>query len=243
MVLAAGEGRRLRPLTDNIPKVLVEVAGAPMLELVIRRLVQAGADGVIVNTFHLAEQVEVFLKSRDLGVPVEVSHETELLDTGGGLKKASAFFSDGQPFFLHNGDVYSEIDLAEMYRSHQASGALATVAVSDRATQRYLLFDESGRLCGRENLKDGSRQWAAAEAPAARRMAFNGIHVISPELLSRISESGVFPITRTYLRLAGEGAAIMAWRSDGAYYNDIGDAAKLAEVRRRAASLKEDTLR
>ena len=234
MVLAAGEGRRLRPLTEKTPKALVEVGGMPMLELVIRRLVKAGVDAVIVNTFHLAEQVEAFLKSRDLGVPVAVSRETELLDTGGGLKEVAPFFSDGQPFFLHNGDVYSEIDLARMYRAHQDSGALATLAVSDRPTQRYLLFDESGRFCGQESLKEGRRKWVGSPVPEARRLAFNGIHVISPELLPRVSETGVFPILKTYLRLAGEGAAIRPFRTDGCYYNDIGDAAKLAEVRRRA---------
>ena len=233
MVLAAGEGRRLRPLTDKTPKALVKVGGIPMLELVIRRLVKAGADGIIVNTFHLAEQVEAFIKIRDLGVPVAVSHETELLDTGGGLKKASPFFSDAKPFFLHNSDVYSEIDLSSMYYAHQQSGALATVAVSDRSTQRHLLFDTAGRLCGRHSLKDGFA-WAGAPAPGASRLAFNGIHVISPELLPRMSETGVFPILKSYLRLAGVGAAILPFRTDGCYYNDIGDAAKLAEVRRRA---------
>ena len=233
MVLAAGEGRRLRPLTDTLPKALMEVGGASMIELVIRRLVKAGVDGVIVNTFHLAGQIEDFLKRRDLGVPVAVSHETELLDTGGGLKKAAAFFSDPAPFFLHNGDVYSEIDLASMYSAHQESGALATLAVSDRATQRHLLFDEAGRLCGRHSLKEGLA-WAAAPCARPLRLAFNGIHVISPGLLPRLSESGVFPIMKAYLRLAGEGAAIRFFRTDDCYYNDIGDAGKLAEVRRRA---------
>jgi NDP-sugar pyrophosphorylase family protein len=226
MVLAAGEGRRLRPLTEHIPKALVEVGGIPMLELVIRRLVKAGADGIIVNTFHLADQVEAFLKRRALDVPIAVSHETELLDTGGGLKKASSFFSEREPFFLHNGDVYSEIDLIRMYRAHQQSGALATLAVSDRPTKRALIFDESGRLRGREGV-EGS-------VPQARCWAFNGIHVISPELLSRMDETGVFSIMETYLRLAGVGADIRAFRTDDCYYNDIGDAAKLAEVRGRA---------
>jgi NDP-sugar pyrophosphorylase family protein len=233
MVLAAGAGRRLRPLTDQIPKALVEVGGIPMLELVIRRLVKAGADAVIVNTFHLAGQIEAFLKERDLGVPVAVSRETELLDTGGGIKQAAPFFSDGKPFFLHNGDVYSEIDLSRMYRAHKDSGALATLAVSDRATQRHLLFDAAGRLCGRHSLKDGFA-WARAPVPRASRLAFNGIHVVSPELLPRMSETGVFPIMQTYLRLANEGAAILPFRTDDCYYNDIGDAVKLAQVQARA---------
>jgi NDP-sugar pyrophosphorylase family protein len=233
MVLAAGEGRRLRPLTDQTPKALMEVGGVPMLELVIRRLVKAGAESVIVNTFHLAGQVEAFLASRDLGVPVAVSHETELLDTGGGLKKAAGFFSDHAPFFLHNGDVYSEIDLTRMYRAHQESGALVTLAVSERPTQRHLLFDAAGRLCGRHSLKEGFA-WAAEPQPRPLRLAFNGIHVISRELLPRLSETGVFPIMKSYLRLAGEAAAIQCFRTDDCYYNDIGDAGKLAEVRRRA---------
>lgn len=233
MVLAAGEGRRLRPLTDKTPKALMEVGGVPMLELVIRRLVGAGVDGVIVNTFHLAEQVEAFLKGRDLGVPVSVSQEEVLLDTGGGLKKAAPFFTDGRPFFVHNSDVYSELDLRAMYNAHAESGALATLAVCDRPTTRHLLFDGRGRLCGRQSLK-GGLTWAAAPVDRPLRLAFNGIHVVSPELLGRLSETGAFPIMDAYLRLAGEGADIRAFRMDDRYYNDIGDMGKLAEVRRRA---------
>ena len=233
MVLAAGEGRRLRPLTDKTPKALMEVGGAPMLEIVIRRLVGAGVDAVVVNAFHLADQVEAFLKGRDLGIPVSVSRESVLLDTGGGLKKAAPFFDDGRPFFLHNADVYSDLDLRVMFNAHMESGALATLAVADRPTQRHLLFDAEGRLRGRHSLKEGFA-WAAGPVAAPLRLAFNGIHVISPGLLPRISEVGVFPIMSTYLRLAGEGADIRAFRMDDRYYNDIGDAAKLAEVRRRA---------
>jgi len=234
MVLAAGKGLRLRPLTERTPKALVEVAGVPMLELVIRRLAAAGADGVIVNAFHLADQIAAFLQNRDLGVPIAISRETELLDTGGGLKKASWFFADGRPFFLHNADVFSDLDLTRLYRAHQESGALATLAVSERATDRYFLFDAAGLLRGWESLRDGRRQWAGAPAPEARRLAFNGIAVISPEIFPRMTETGVFPINRTYLRLAAEGAAIRFFRTDEYYYKDIGTAAKLAEVRHYA---------
>ncbi|MBI5239878.1 MAG: NTP transferase domain-containing protein [Elusimicrobia bacterium] len=233
MVLAAGEGRRLRPLTEDTPKALMAVGGMPMLELVVRRLVKAGADGIVVNAFHLADQVEAFLKGRDLGVPVSVSREAVLLDTGGGLKQAAPLLDDGKPFFVHNSDVYCELDLAEMYQAHLEGGGLATLAVSDRPTARHLLFDAAGRLCGRHSLKEGFT-WAAGPVQTYLRLAFNGIHVISPELLPRMSESGVFPIIQTYLRLAGEGAAIRPFRTDDRYYNDIGDAGKLAEVQHRA---------
>jgi len=233
MVLAAGIGSRLRPLTENTPKALLKIGDVALLEIIVRRLVKAGADSLIVNTFHLAEQVEAFLKSRDLGAPVAVSREAELLETGGGLKQASWFFDDDRPFFLHNGDVYSEVDLARMYRSHIDSGALATLAVSERPTERHLLFDLSGRLCGRQSLQDG-RQWAAQPVAHARPLAFNGIAVLNPAILARMTENGVFSILKTYLRLAGAGASILSFRSDEYYCRDIGTAAKLAEVRSRA---------
>ncbi len=234
MILAAGLGLRLRPLTETTPKALVPIQGVPLLDIIIRRLVRAGVDGIIVNAFHLADQVEDFLQSRYWGVPVVVSREDELLSTGGGLKQACWFFDDRKPFFLHNGDVYSEVDLALMYRAHQKSGALASLAVSDRSTQRYFLFDDQDRLCGWESLKEDRTQWAGPPLAQARRLAFNGIAVLAPEFPSRISETGVFPITKTYLRLAAEGALLRAFRSDAYFCCDIGDDAKLERARRRA---------
>ncbi|MFA6003538.1 MAG: nucleotidyltransferase family protein [Elusimicrobiota bacterium] len=236
MVLAAGIGSRLRPLTDQTPKALVEVAGVPMLEIVLRRLIKAGAEGIIVNTFHLAEPVESFLRARDWGVPIAISREDELLDTGGGLKKAAPFFTDSRPFFLHNADVFSDLDLGRLYRRHVESGALATLAVSERQTERYFLFDPAGRLCGWESTREDRVQWAGAPAPQAQRLAFNGIHVISPKIFPLLTESGVFSINRSYLRLAGQAAHIGAFRMDEYYYKDIGSAAKLEEVRARASS-------
>ena len=228
MVLAAGLGRRLKPLTDQTPKALTPISGMPILEIVIRRLIRAGAGGVIVNTHHLAGQIEAFLNNKDFGVPIAISREEELLDTGGGLKKASWFFDDEKPFFVHNVDVLSEIDLPRMYRFHQETGALATLAASARPSSRYFLFNEKGILCGWEGTDSD------ASSTQAQRLAFNGIHVISPEIFTRMSETGVFSITQAYLRMAKEGARIQAFRTDGYYYKDIGTAAKLEEARRRA---------
>lgn len=235
MVLAAGLGTRLAPLTRETPKALIPVGGASMLEVVIGRLVRAGVEAVAVNTFHLAEKVEAFLARRDFGVPVRISRESVLLDTGGGLKNAAWFFDDGRPFFLHNVDVFSAIDLAGLYRAHLGGGALATLAVSDRPSSRRLLFDESGRLCGRQSGRD-QPSWTRAPVPQARSLAFNGVHVISPDIFPRLSETGAFSISRAYLRLAAEGAAIRAFRTDGAFYRDMGSLAKLEEVRAYAAA-------
>jgi NDP-sugar pyrophosphorylase family protein len=232
MILAAGIGTRLRPLTDTTPKALIEVGGAPMIERVIRRLRAAGVTELVVNLFHLGDRIVEFLASRrDFGLRVAYAREAELLDTGGGLKNAAWFFDDGRPFFLHNVDVLSDIDLGAMLRVHCETGALATVAVQRRPGARQLLFDRDGRLCGRE-APEGTT-WAGGPVGDAERLGFTGIHVIDPAIFARMTESGAFPITRTYLRLAEEGAWIAAFRADGRDWMDIGSPEKLASAHRR----------
>jgi NDP-sugar pyrophosphorylase family protein len=234
MILAAGVGSRLRPLTNETPKALIDVGGAPMIEHVIRRLTAAGVTEIVVNLFHLGDQIVDFLASKgNFGLRVEFTREVELLDTGGGLKNAARFFDDGQPFFLHNVDVLSEIDLGGLHRAHLERRALATLAVQRRPSSRLLLFDRGGRLCGRET-REGV-EWASAPVRDVERLAFTGVHVIDPAIFSRMTETGIFPITQTYLRLAGEGERIVAWRVDGRYWRDIGSPENLARARRRAA--------
>jgi NDP-sugar pyrophosphorylase family protein len=232
MILAAGVGSRLRPLTDTVPKALVEVGGAPVIERVIGRLASAGVTDLIVNLHHLGERIVDFLASRaGFGLRIAFSREPELLDTGGGLKRAAWFFDDGRPFFLHNVDVLSDIDLVELLRCHEkAAGTLATLAVQARAGSRQLLFDTDGTLCGRE--APGGVEWAGGPVPQAERLGFTGIHVIDPAIFPRMTEAGAFPIMRTYLRLAGAGARIAAYRADGRAWQDIGSPEKLERARR-----------
>jgi len=234
MILAAGVGSRLRPLTDTMPKALLEVGGVPMIERVIRRLRAAGVTELVVNLHHLGERIVEFLASRDnFGLRIAFTREAELLDTGGGLKNAAGFFDDGRPFYLHNVDVLSDIDLEGLLRFHRRVGALATLAVQRRPGPRQLLFDREGRLCGRES--PAGIQWAGEPVAGAERLAFTGIHVIDPAIFPRMTETGAFPITRTYLRLAGEGERIAACRADGSYWQDMGSPEKLEAARRRAA--------
>jgi NDP-sugar pyrophosphorylase family protein len=234
MILAAGIGSRLRPLTDEIPKALVEVGGRPMIEWVIRRLQMAGVTEIVVNLFHFGDRIVEFLASRgDFGLRIAYAREAELLDTGGGLKNAGWFFDDGRPFLLHNVDVLSEIDLQDLLRVHHRAGALATVAVQNRPSSRRLVFDRDGRLCGRDSPQ--GIEWARGPVGGTERFAFTGIHVIDPAIFSRMTETGAFPITRTYLRLAGEGERIVAYHADGSYWQDIGSPEKLERARRYAA--------
>src|SRR5262245_25822992 len=224
MVLAAGLGTRLRPLTDNRPKALVEIAGRTLLEITLDRLRRFGIREVIMNVHHFAGMMIEYLKAHDdFGMRIEISREDDLLlDTGGGLKKAAWFFDgDKEPFILHNVDIISTIDLEAMVRVHTESRALATLAVKDRKTSRYLLFDESRRLCGRRAGTDGPPE-IARPAENLEALAFSGIHVISPRFLRMLTEDGVFSIINSYLRLSGEGENILGFRSDQFYWRDLG---------------------
>jgi NDP-sugar pyrophosphorylase family protein len=231
MVLAAGLGTRLRPLTDDCPKALVEVNGRTLLEITLERLRSFGVREVIVNTHHYAERMAEYLRAHDnFGMRVEISHEEELLDTGGGLKKAAYFFAgSSEPFLLHNVDVISTIDLGRMVEDHESRNALATLAVQDRESSRYLLFDEKGQLCGRRAGRNGKTEMvAAAEHPVA--LGFAGIHIISPALLAMLSEEGAFPIIGAYLRLAAQAKRIVAFRADEYAWRDLGTPATIAKA-------------
>jgi len=234
MILAAGLGTRLRPLTDDRPKALVEIAGRTMLEIALRRLSSFGIRDAIVNVHHFADLVTEYLKEHEnFGMRIEISREEVLLDTGGGLKKASWFFlDDADPFILHNVDVISSIDLKRMVQFHRDNGALATIAVQERETSRYLLFDLHGELCGRR-IRD--KQQLVRDSENLMPLAFSGVHVISPRLLGMMSEDGVFSIIDTYLRLAGRGERILAFRADEYYWRDLGKPENVLQAGKDAA--------
>ena len=226
MILAAGMGTRLRPLSDDRPKALVEVSGRTLLEITLQRLRSFGVNEVIVNTHHFADQVAAFLRTHNnFGMRVEISREENLLDTGGGLKKAAPFFLDGanpdEPFLVHNVDVLSTVDLGHMVQFHRESAALATLAIQDRRTSRYLLLDSRGLLCGRRAGVDGQPEWARPSHDAQAR-AFCGIHVLSPRIFPLTQEEGAFSIIDVYLRLAALGERIVSYSADGTYWRDLG---------------------
>ncbi|HKY60088.1 MAG TPA: sugar phosphate nucleotidyltransferase [Gemmatimonadota bacterium] len=237
MILAAGLGTRLRPLTDHTPKALVEVGGVPILEHIARRLVAAGADRIIVNAHRHADQVEGVAGrlGGELGVEVLVSLEDEKpLETGGGLLHAASLFRKEAPSFLHNGDIVTGIDLAALYAAH-GEDRLATLAVGRRETARYLLFDEEG-LLGWENLASGRSLRCRTPVGDTARWPFAGIHVIWPSIFDRITERGVFSILDVYLRLAAEGARILPWDVGDALWLEIGNPERLERARQALAT-------
>jgi NDP-sugar pyrophosphorylase family protein len=237
MILAAGLGTRLRPLTDDRPKALVEISGHTLLEITLRRLAYFGIREVIVNVHYFADMVVDYLSKNDnFGMRIEISREDVLLDTGGALKKAEWFFQEDsnradEPFLVHNVDVLSTIDLHRMLLFHGKNRALATLAVQQRETSRPLLFDEANQLCGRQT---GSDRQPEIVRPCSQRqaLAFCGVHVISTRLLPLMTESGAFSIIPTYLRLAGRNEKILAFRADEYYWRDLGKPENVTQAAR-----------
>lgn len=225
MILAAGFGTRLRPLTEERPKALVEVSGRTLLEITLERLRKCGVAEVIVNVHHLADMIVDYLEANEnFGMRVEVSREERLLDTGGGLKKAAWFFLEDperldEPFVLHNVDVLSTIDLGRMLQFHSDNEALVTLAVRERETSRSLLFDDQLQLWG---WKSGGKTSVVRESEHLQALDFSGIHVISPRLFQKMQEDGEFSIIDAYLSLAAQDMRIMAFRADDYSWRDVG---------------------
>ena len=207
MIFAAGLGTRLRPLTNDRPKALVEVAGRTMLERVIERIHMAGIDHIVINVHHFADKIVNFLRERNnFGLNIVISDESGLLlDTGGGILKARRLLDDGEPFLVHNADILTDMDLRAMIKAHCHHQAMATLLVKARETQRYFLFDKKSQLRGWINKKTSEVRPDSLNVAAMslRELAFGGIHVISPAIFPVLEQyaSGrdVFGITPFYI--------------------------------------------
>ncbi len=223
MIFAAGLGTRLRPITDKKPKALIKYKGTPLLEIILQKLIKNGVDEVIINVHHFPEQIMDFVAAKDnFGIKVEFSKEPLLLDTGGGLKEAAWFFEDSQPFILHNVDIVSDMDLAALLAAHKENNCLATLAVNERETSRYFIFDEENQLCGWKSLKEDKTIMARESHGETRDLAFCGVHILSPQILHKLTEDGVFSIVGSYLRLAKEGETLKAFHIGNADWRDVG---------------------
>ena len=233
MVLAAGLGTRLRPLTNDRPKALVTIAGRTMLEIVLVRLRDFGVHEVIVNTHHFADMIRDYLEANgNFGMRIEISHEEELLDTGGGLKKAAWFFLDGKnpddpslaPFILHNVDIVSTIDIAGMMRAHKdkrRAGNDCGAGSEDKALPALRCASGPAHAGG---IRGHDGQPEMASALAMRRCARIFVHSgdLSQSSFREMTETGAFSIIDTELRLASQGEKILSFRADGAYWRDLG---------------------
>jgi NDP-sugar pyrophosphorylase family protein len=227
MIFAAGLGSRLKPLTDSIPKALVPIAGKPLLEHVIIKLKDAGFDEIMVNVHHFADQIIEFLQSKNnFGIRIEISDERdELMETGGGIKKAAWFFDDGKPFLVHNVDILSNVDLRDMYQQALKNNPMASLLVSQRDTFRYLLFDETNKLQGWINEKTGETKSPLEDFVPTHyhKFAFGGVHIISPEIFNYMNGQwkGKFSIMDFYLAVCDK-VSIRAYAPTNLKLVDVG---------------------
>lgn len=230
MIFAAGLGTRLKPLTDHCPKALVCVNDTPLIEQTIRRLIAAGATEIVVNVHHLAEQIINYLSEHTYPVPVKVSDERhQLLDTGGGLRRAATLFTPSEaPILLHNVDILHNADLQKFCRAGLACDAL--LMVSRRQSSRHLLFDDHLRLVGWTNVKTGEVRtpFPHLDVQACQHYAFSGIHSFSPRLFPMMQAwPTAFPIMDFYLKICAS-TAIYAYPVEGLQLLDVGKTDSLA---------------
>ena len=231
MILAAGFGTRLKPYTDHKPKALIKINGTPMLELLIKKLISFGINDIIINVHHFAEKIIAFLKSKNnFGINIQLSIETQILGTGGGIKKAAYFFENGQPFLVHNVDIITNVDLNEFYRQHIEKKHLATLAVKKRETSRYFKVDQYNLICGHVNKKNNIARIVKQPTGTTHALAFSGIHIISPQIFPFITKQGFSSIVDVYLKLIKAGYTIGVYRMDDCYWKDLGRIENVKEV-------------
>jgi NDP-sugar pyrophosphorylase family protein len=230
MILAAGLGTRLRPLTYEVPKALVEIGGVPVIDLVAERVVAAGADRIVVNVSPHADRIRAHIEEREgWGVEVLVSEEADgPLETGGGLRQATALFRRDRPILIHNADILTDLDLGALVGAHHAM-ALAVLAVRPAESDRYLLFDEGG-LSGFAH--GGEERRVRSTLGAERRLDFLGVQVVSPRLLDLLEEEGRFSIFTPYMRLVRAGERIDPYPVASVRWTDIGTHEELARAQR-----------
>ena len=224
MILAAGKGTRLMPLTEFIPKALVKIGDKPMLELVIKRLIYYGFNEIIINVHQYPDQIKEFIdRNNRFDIEIAISDESlKLLGTGGGIKQASWFFNDHKPFMVHNVDVFSNINLSKLLQDHLNHRCLATLAVKKRTTKtgRYLIADDENYLCGWKNIKTHQEKIPRKPRSIYQELAFSGIQVIDPKIFSLMG-TGQFSILDTYLSLC-DGYDLRVYNHRNSFWMDLG---------------------
>lgn len=224
MIFAAGVGSRLGKYTQNKPKALIEVGGITLIERAIEKLIAAHVTKIIINTHHFAQQIEDFIGTHPFSAEIILSYEPVLLETGGGLKKAARLFSLNQNIILYNVDIISNIDLERMHHLHAVNHHLATLAVRNRQTERYILFDAQNCFCGRENVRTQERRLikGIAENAVFQRLAFSGIHIISPDIFPYFPALEAFSIIDLYFSAATALSPVVAYPHDDDSWTDVG---------------------
>ncbi len=230
MIFAAGLGTRLTPITNNIPKALVEVGGKTLIQRAIESVWQVGVDEIIINVHHFSEAVIQYLSNNsNFGANIYISNESEeLLDTGGGLQKVRSRLESANLIIALNVDVVTNINYSKLIAYHKNAKALATLAVRNRKSSRYFLFDEKLRLSGWQNVKNSQKILMCNKVDFSS-LAFSGIQIISPELFNYMPDKQIFGMVEWYLN-AAETDRIIAYLHDEDYWFDAGTIEKINSI-------------
>jgi len=232
MILAAGFGTRLKPLTDTLPKALAPINGRPLLDIVICKFIAAGISKIIINTHYLSDKIVEFLADKNYSAEIVVSHEDEILGTGGGIKKIKELIT-GDDFLVHNVDVVSGVDLTDLINYHQQRKPLVTMVMQNRHTYNQVLVDTQNQICGLDYIKKGVRKLVRQPAGELAVLAFCGVHIINRRIFDCFGDEKFFSIVDTYLESIAKGEAINAYKlPDGVYWKDVGTLEHLAEAGR-----------
>jgi NDP-sugar pyrophosphorylase family protein len=234
MILAAGLGTRLKPLTDSTPKALIKIKNYTLLELQIKKLHSEGFDEIIINVHHFADKINIYLKQNNyFGCGISVSNESEkLLDTGGGLKKASHFFSDGNPFLVYNVDILSSINLKNLLETHLTSGCIATLAIRNRKSSRKFLFNTENKLCGWMNENSKEKIVLNDENSYLNSFAFSGVQIVNPAIFKYFPDKDVFSLVDLYLSAAKD-EKILSYLHNDDFWMDLGKKENIVEAENR----------
>ncbi len=240
MIFAAGLGSRLRPITDSIPKALVEVGGLTLLEHAIQHLLHYSINELVVNVHHFADKVIDKCRELEKKYPISIAisdERNQLLETGGGLKKASVYFTDEPYVIVYNVDILSSLNLQLLVQSHLQTKSLATLSVRSRKTNRYFLFNEQMELCGWKNMQNNEIRISNIRIQRLKPFAYSGIQVVGSELFKLLQNwQGAFSITDVYIHLCSF-YKITALLDNESFWFDVGTIEKLEEAEKRIKEL------
>ncbi len=224
IIFAAGLGTRLKPITEKKPKVLVEVAGIPMLERIITKMISHNFTKIVINTHYFSEQIEEFIKEKNFDAEIIISYEKDILETGGGLVYAKKYFSDGN-VLIYNGDILTDINISELWDAHEKNNSIVTLASFSRESTREFLWNKKDILCGWRNLVTKEYKWSR-KVNDFYGQPFSAIHVISTEVFKYLPAEGKFSLVPVYLEIA-KTETIKKWNADNSFWFDIGTIEKL----------------
>ncbi|MFH1610397.1 MAG: sugar phosphate nucleotidyltransferase [Patescibacteria group bacterium] len=230
LILAAGFGTRLQPITNKIPKALVEIKGKTFLERAILYLQRNHIEEILINTHHFAEQIQNFLKNKKFGIPVRTIFESEILDTGGAIKNTKYFLQNSDPFVVYNVDVITDLNLKPAIDFHKKNNNLATLLVKERPTQRPFIVDANNLIVGHKNLKlNETRMIKKDFQKSLHDVGFLGIHILSPNIFNLMPQENVFGATPFYLDLIEKGQDINIFDCGDCFWEDVGSLEKIIQ--------------